>query len=77
MVRKDNDLCGGKHPNRLRKAREERGASQPDLARMAGVSMLSIIRIEAGGRSNNSTKVKILKALGIDQEDWTKVFPNL
>lgn len=61
--------------NNLRKVREEQMMSKAELARRAGMSVLTIDRIERGERSRHVTKRKILEALGIDIIDKEKVFP--
>jgi len=44
------------------------------LARKAGVSVLTVDRIEKGGKCRMETKRKILIALGYSFEDKDKVF---
>ena len=61
-------------PNRLREEREERLMSKAELARMAGVSPLTIDRIEKGKDCRPETKRKILLALGLRIADKNKVF---
>lgn len=62
--------------NNLQRVREEQMLSKAELARRAGVSVLTIDRIERGERCRHSTKRKILEALGIDIVDRQKVFPD-
>ncbi len=60
------------HP--LRKMREDLLLSKSELARKAGVSVLTIDRIEKGGRCRMETKRKILLALGLSLKDKNGVF---
>jgi DNA-binding XRE family transcriptional regulator len=62
--------------NNLKKTRERLLMSKSELARKAGVSVLTIDRIEKGGKSRMETKRKILLALGLSIEEKTKVFPS-
>lgn len=68
--------CLKKPGNNLRKVREEQMMSKAELARRAGVSVLTIDRIERCEDSRHATKRKILEALGIDIVDRQKVFPD-
>jgi len=54
--------------------RESLLMSKSELARKAGVSVLTIDRIEKNGRSRMETKRKILLALGLSLEEKSKVF---
>lgn len=49
-----------KHPNNVRKIREERLMSKMELARLAGVSAATIDRIERGELCRMETKRKIM-----------------
>ena len=62
--------------NRLREIRESRLISKAELARKAGISTLTIARIEQGEPCRQETKRKILAALGISTFDREKVFPE-
>ncbi len=62
--------------NPLRKMREERLMSRAELARRAGVSPLTIGRIEKGYSCRLETKRKIILALGYDLSERAKVFPG-
>lgn len=53
------------HTNNVRKIREAKMLSKAELARMAGISPLTIDRIERGKRCRLATKRKILLALGL------------
>jgi len=61
-------------PNRVRQLREELMLSKAELARKAGVSTLTIDRIEDGKLARLDTKRKILLALGVKLTDRDKVF---
>ncbi|MBW1803861.1 MAG: helix-turn-helix transcriptional regulator [Deltaproteobacteria bacterium] len=50
--------------------------SKSELARRAGVSPMTIDRIEKGNSYRIETKRKIIIALGYDISDKTKIFPN-
>jgi DNA-binding XRE family transcriptional regulator len=63
-------------PNRLREVRENCLFSKSDLARKAGISTLTISRVERGQSCRQETKGKILVALGLDRWDKDKVFPE-
>lgn len=60
--------------NRLKEIREERLLSKAELARRAGVSPLTVDRIEKGKDCRPETKRKILLALGLKIADKDKVF---
>jgi DNA-binding XRE family transcriptional regulator len=60
--------------NIVRKIREELLMSKAELARKAGVSSLTIDRIESGKSCRMETKRKIILALGYDLTDKGKVF---
>ena len=62
--------------NRLRQEREDRMLSKVELARRAGISCLTVNRIEKGEDCRMETKRKILAALGLSLEDKDRVFPN-
>ncbi len=50
--------------------------SKAELARRAGVSILTIGRIEKGYRCRLETMRKIILALGYDLSDRDKIFPS-
>ncbi|MFH1241208.1 MAG: helix-turn-helix transcriptional regulator [Pseudomonadota bacterium] len=62
--------------NALRQIREELLVSKAELARKAGVSPLTIDRVEKGMGCRVETKRKILLALGFDISEKDKVFPE-
>ena len=51
--------------------------SRAELARQAGISPVTIDRIEAGLSCRIATKRKILEALGISLADRGVIFPEL
>lgn len=63
-------------PNRLREYRIENMMSKAELARKAGLSVLTVARIEKGYGCRMDTKRKILKALGLKLADRRKVFED-
>jgi DNA-binding XRE family transcriptional regulator len=65
-----------KSPNRLRTVREEMMISKAELARRAGVSALTIDRVESGENCRVDTKRKIILALGLNLSEKEKVFSN-
>jgi DNA-binding XRE family transcriptional regulator len=52
-------------PNAVKKRREEKMLSRAELARMAGISPLTLDRIEKGKACRIATQRKILLALGL------------
>ena len=60
--------------NIVREIREELLMSKAELARKAGVSSLTIDRIEKGKSCRMETRRKIILALGYDLSDKSKVF---
>jgi DNA-binding XRE family transcriptional regulator len=62
--------------NKPKKMREKLLMSKSELARKAGVSVLTIDRIEKDGRSRMETKRKILLALGLSLDEKNKVFSD-
>lgn len=63
-----------KQANRVRKIREARLMSKAELARKAGVSPLTIDRIERGECCRLDTMRKIIIALGYSVEEKSKIF---
>lgn len=63
-----------KMKNMLRELRESQMLSKAELARKAGVSPLTIDRIERGKPCRMDTKRKIILALGLKLSDRAKVF---
>jgi DNA-binding XRE family transcriptional regulator len=62
--------------NNVKLIRESRLMSKSELARKAGVSTLTIDRIERGEKCRMETKRKIILALGFSLEDKSKVFQD-
>jgi transcriptional regulator with XRE-family HTH domain len=62
--------------NNVREIREGRLMSKTELARLAGVSAVTIDRIERGEPCRMETMRKILLALGFTLVDKEKVFPD-
>ncbi|MBN1849528.1 MAG: helix-turn-helix transcriptional regulator [Deltaproteobacteria bacterium] len=60
--------------NIVKDIREELLMSKAELARKAGVSSLTIDRIEKGKSCRMETKRKIILALGYDLSEKNKVF---
>ena len=63
-----------KPSNNVQVLREERLLSKAELARRAGVSALTIDRVERGEECRLDTKRKIILALGLRVTDKDKVF---
>lgn len=62
--------------NNVRKIREELLISKAELGRKAGLSALTIDRVESGMDCRMDTKRKIILALGLKLSDKDKVFPE-
>jgi DNA-binding XRE family transcriptional regulator len=62
------------HRNNVRKIREALMMSKAELARKAGLSTLTVDRVEAGKACRLDTKRKILHALGLKVSDRETVF---
>lgn len=63
--------------NNVRTLREEILLSKAELARRAGISPLTVDRIEGGAECRLDTKRKIILALGKKLEQKEEVFPEL
>jgi DNA-binding XRE family transcriptional regulator len=61
-------------PNNVQRLREDQLLTKAELARMAGVSPLTVSRIESGLDCRVDTKRKIILALGLTPSDRRKVF---
>jgi DNA-binding XRE family transcriptional regulator len=61
-------------PNNVQRLREEQLLTKAELARKAGLSALTVARIEAGQACRMDTKRKIILALGLTPTDRVKVF---
>jgi len=60
--------------NNVRKIREGLLMSKAELARRAGLSVLTIDRVEKGMQCRMDTKRKIILSLGLQLSDREKVF---
>ena len=60
--------------NNVKKIREAKMLSRSELARMAGISPLTLQRIEKGKDCRMATKRKILLALGLSIEQKHTLF---
>lgn len=60
--------------NNVQEFRERLMMSKAELARKAGLSTLTIDRVEAGRPCRLDTKRKVLQALGLKVSDKDKVF---
>jgi len=63
--------------NSVKRIREQLLLSKAELARKAGVSPLTIDRIERGKDCRMETKRKIILALGYKLSDKEKLFSNV
>ena len=63
-----------KFMNYVKKLREQKMMSKAELARLAGVSAVTIDRIERGEDCRMETKRKIILAFGFSLSDKDKVF---
>ena len=61
-------------PNNVKKMREDKMLSKTELARIAGISPLTVDRIEKGKACRLATKRKILLALGLKIKHKQRVF---
>lgn len=66
--------AGMKPKNFVKKIRESKLMSKAELSRLAGVSSVTIDRIEGGKDCRMETKRKIILALGYSLTDKEKVF---
>ena len=62
------------HENSVKKMREAKMLSKTELARLAGISPLTLNRIEQGKDCRMATKRKILLALGLSIEQKQTLF---
>lgn len=62
--------------NSLKKYRERLLMSKAELARKAGISTLTIDRVEKGEKCRLETKRKIILALGLEISNRGKIFGN-
>jgi DNA-binding XRE family transcriptional regulator len=62
--------------NNVQRLREDQLLTKAELARKAGLSPLTVARIEQGQECRVDTKRKIILALGLTPIDRAKVFGN-
>jgi len=62
--------------NRLKEYREKNLISKSELARKAGITLVTLDRIEKGYPCRMATKRKILEALGVTVDENEKIFPE-
>ena len=62
--------------NLVKDLREELLMSKAELARKAGVSPLTVDRVEKGKSCRMETRRKIILALGYNLSDKDKIFPD-
>ena len=62
--------------NPLKSYREKLFLSKAELARKAGISTLTIDRVEKGKSCRLETKRKIILALGLNLSEGQKIFGN-
>ena len=62
--------------NNLKKIRENMLLSKSELSRKAGISPLTIDRVERGYPCRMDTKRKIIQALGLKVSEKNKVFSD-
>ncbi len=65
-----------KPKNKVKSIRESRLLSKAELARKAGVSALTIDRVERGESCRLETMRKVILALGFTLDEKEKVFQN-
>ena len=63
--------------NQIKKFREDLMMSKAELARKAGLSTLTVDRVEAGRPCRLDTKRKIVLALGLNIAEKDRVFGSL
>lgn len=66
-----------KPANNVQRIREDQLLSKAELARKAGISPLTIARVESGQDCRVDTKRKIILALGLPLSERQKVFGQL
>jgi DNA-binding XRE family transcriptional regulator len=69
-----NDRAPRRARNNVQRLREEQLLTKAELARKAGVSPLTVSRIESGLECRVDTQRKIILALGLTPSDRNKVF---
>ena len=74
MIPKEKNSRPKVEANNVRKIREGLLMSKAELARRAGLSVLTIDRVEKGMTCRMDTKRKIILSLGLQLSDRDKVF---
>ena len=74
MVPKAKSRQMSRAVNNVRILREEQLLTKAELARKAGISALTLARIEGGAPCRVDTKRKIILALGLTPSDRHRVF---
>jgi DNA-binding XRE family transcriptional regulator len=74
LTRKVPDRAMNRVTNNVRALREEQLLTKAELARKAGISALTLARIESGYDCRVDTKRKVILALGLKPADKEKVF---
>ena len=69
-----NLIADGMNQNTLKQIREAHMMSKAELARKAGISSVTITRIETGKSCRMETKRKIIIALGMDLSKANQIF---
>jgi DNA-binding XRE family transcriptional regulator len=69
-----NDRIARRARNNVQRLREELLLTKAELARKAGISPLTVARIESGLECRMDTQRKIILALGLTPSDRHKVF---
>jgi DNA-binding XRE family transcriptional regulator len=75
-IKKTTETTFANARNHLREIRIENMMSKAELARKAGLSVLTVTRIENGYGCRMDTKRKILKALGLKVSERKQVFED-
>lgn len=74
LLGRGDGASGMDQENNVKKMREAKMLSKTELARLAGISPLTLDRIEKGKDCRMATKRKILLALGLSIEQKQTVF---
>jgi DNA-binding XRE family transcriptional regulator len=69
-------MADGRPKNNLKQFREDMLLTKAELARRAGVSVLTVDRVERGESCRLDTKRKIILALGLKVEEKERVFKS-
>ena len=75
-LRRSRNLSAYVNANPLKNYREKLFLSKAELARKAGISTLTIDRVEKGKSCRLETKRKIILALGLTLAEGQKIFGN-